>query len=733
MAKGGDIDFTPIDWFNGGLFDDDHALPVSANDIDALLTAARRDWSQIDPSILGTLFERGLDPAKRSQLGAHYTDRDKIMMIVRPVIIEPLEAEWAEALATMTALVDSAPKRTMERLLTPAQRGKATRTMADAAAIHSAFIERLANFRVLDPACGSGNFLYVALRSLKDIDHRANLDAEALGLPRGFPRVGPENVLGIELNPYAAELARVSVWIGEIQWMRRNGFDAARNPILRPLDTIACRDAVLNEDGTRAEWPEADVVVGNPPFLGNKKMIAELGEEYTRALRKAWPQVPGGVDLVCYWFASAWAMMESGRLQRAGLVSTNSIRGGANREVLKLIVQHARIFDAWSDEDWTVEGAAVRVSMVCFDALPSDHAAVLNGKTVPTIHSDLTGGADSTDLTKAGRLPSNMRVCFEGMKKYGDFDVPGSTAREWLKAPQNANGRSNADVVNPWIVALDVVRRPLDRWAVDFGSRSEEEAALYEQPFEHVRAHVLPAREKDRNDRTRRLWGQYERGRPELNSKLILLKRYIATPVVAKHRIFVWLPTAARPSNLVDAIARDDDTSFGILHARFHELWSLRMGTFLGVGNDPRYTPSTTFETFPFPKGLTPNIPAAAYADDLRAQAIAAAAARLNELRENWLNPADLIVREPEVVPGYPDRILPKDEEAAKELKKRTLTNLYNARLQWLVNAHAALDAAVADAYGWGDEWRAGTLNDDEILARLFRLNQERSSSEQSL
>jgi type II restriction/modification system DNA methylase subunit YeeA len=244
--KGGKVGFTAIDWFNGGLFEDDHVLPVTADDIDDLRTAARRDWSQIDPSILGTLFERGLDPDKRSQLGAHYTDREKIMMIVRPVIIEPLQAEWAEALATMTALIDKAPKQTKAKLLRGAELAKRTKAVASAQAIHEAFIERLSNFRVLDPACGSGNFLYVALRSLKDIEHRANLDAEALGLHRGFPRVGPECVLGIELNPYAAELARVSVWIGEIQWMRRNGFPAASNPILRPLDTIECRDAVLN-------------------------------------------------------------------------------------------------------------------------------------------------------------------------------------------------------------------------------------------------------------------------------------------------------------------------------------------------------------------------------------------------------------------------------------------------------------------------------------------------------
>lgn len=201
--------------------------------------------------------------------------------------------------------------------------------------------------------------------------------------------------------------------------------------------------------------------------------------------------------------------------------------------------------------------------------------------------------------------------------------------------------------------------------------------------------------------------------------------RYAATPRVAKHRLFVWLPAQTLPDCQLVVIARDDDTTFGILHSRFHELWSLRLCTWLGVGNDPRYTPSTTFETFPFPEGLTPNIPAADYADDPRAMAIATAAARLNELRENWLNPADLVRREPEVVPGYPDRILPVSPEAEKELKKRTLTNLYNARPTWLVNAHKALDEAVAAAYGWPAD-----LSDDEVLARLFALNQERAAAQ---
>lgn len=207
------------------------------------------------------------------------------------------------------------------------------------------------------------------------------------------------------------------------------------------------------------------------------------------------------------------------------------------------------------------------------------------------------------------------------------------------------------------------------------------------------------------------------------------LGRFIVTPRVAKHRFFVWVAKPTLPDTRLVVVAREDDTFFGCLSSRFHEKWSLATCSWHGVGNDPTYNAESCFETFPFPEGLTPDIPAADYADDPRAQAIAAAAARLNELRENWRNPADLVVREAEVVPGYPDRILPKDEEAAKELKKRTLTNLYNALPQWLANAHAALDAAVANAYGWGDDWRAGLMNDDEIFARLFALNQERHST----
>ena len=354
MASGGRVGFEPVAWFNGGLFDDDTVLPLDHTDIATVLAAAKLDWSEIDPSILGTLFERGLDPDKRSQRGAHYTDRDKIMLIVEPVIMRPWLAEWETAKAEIAVNLDKAT----------AAKSAATRTRRrrEAERLLSDFLKRLRAFTVLDPACGSGNFLYLALHALKDLEHRVQLEAEALGLEREFPAIGPANVRGIEINPYAAELARVSVWIGEIQWMRRNGFNESRDPILKPLDTIECRDAILTPEGGEPEWPESDVVIGNPPFLGGKLLIAGLGEEYVSKVFSTYAgRVPAEADLVTYWFVKTGEHMKAGRAKRAGFVATNSIRGGANRRALQAATADRPIFDAWSDEPWVIDGAAVRV------------------------------------------------------------------------------------------------------------------------------------------------------------------------------------------------------------------------------------------------------------------------------------------------------------------------------------------------------------------------------------
>ncbi len=707
MATGGRLGIEPVAWFNGGLFDTDTALPLDREGVETAIRAAALDWSEIDPSILGTLFERGLDPDKRSQLGAHYTDRDKIMRIVEPVIVRPLLAEWETAKAGIAGLV--------ERADAAGSRAARTRLWRQADRALRTFLERLRSFTVLDPACGSGNFLYLALHALKDIEHRVQLEAEELGLDRVFPEIGPANVKGIEINAYAAELARVSVWIGEIQWMRRNGFGVSTDPILDPLETIECRDAILTPDGTEPDWPEADVVIGNPPFLGAKLLLDGLGEDYTGRLRRVYEgALPQFSDLVCYWFHKAGKLVAGGRIGRAGLVATNSIRGGTNRAVLDWIDAHAAIFDAWSDEPWVVEGAAVRVSLISFAAKSSSLPVHLNGVKTDRISADLS--ANGADLTKAEKLIRNRNTAFIGDQKSGPFEVPGEVAREWLCLPANPNGRPNTDVLKPWVNGMDLTRRSAGKWIVDFGdSMSEADAALYEAPFAHVVEHVKPVRLGMRRERHRRYWWRHGETRPGMWRALHGLPRYIATPRVAKHRVFVLLDARVCPDSATVAIARDDDVTFGILHSRFHEAWSLRLGTWLGKGNDPRYTPTTTFETFPFPDGLSPDIPAADYASDPRAVAIAEAARRLVELRNRWLNPPEWVEWVDEPVPGYPKRPVARDDAAAKELKAQTLTNLYNARPQWLADVHADLDAAVAAAYGWD----AG-ISSDEALRNLL-------------
>ena len=579
------------------------------------------------------------------------------------------------------------------------------------------YLTKLRDFKVLDPACGSGNFLYLALQTLKDLEHRAILEAHALGMPRQFPAVGPEAVHGVELNPYAAELARVTVWIGEIQWMLQHGYNLNRHPVLRPLDTIEQRDAVINRDGSEPEWPAVNVIVGNPPFLGDKKMLGELGKDYVEKLRGLYVgRVPGGADLVCYWFEKARAQIEAGNAHQAGLVATNSIRGGANRTVLDRITENGRIFNAWSDEPWINEGAAVRVSLVCFGSADS---ARLDGKTVPTIHADLTAGGDGHggDLTSAQRLKSNIGISYIGPQKNGPFDITGSTARTWLTLP-NPHGKPNSVVVRPWSNGMDITRRPSDTWIVDFGGEmGENEAVLFETPFAHITEHVKPERVKNNRPVRAKYWWRHGEIMPAMRAALGQLPRYIGTPRVSKYRFFVWLPTAVLPDCQVVAIARSDDTTFGVLQSRLHELWSLGLCTWLGKGNDPRYTPTTTFETFPFPTGvLTDSDP------DSRFPVVAAAARRLNELRENWLNPPGWVERVPEVVAGYPDRLIAKPEYAA-ELKNRTLTNLYNLSPAWLAHAHTELDHTVAEAYGWTDY--SAAMSDEEILTRLLELNRQ--------
>ena len=606
----------------------------------------------------------------------------------------------------------------------------------------SRFLERLRTYRALDPACGSGNFLYLTLKALKDIELQVNLEAEAEGLERQHDVTGPHNVLGVEINEYAAELARVTVWIGELQWRIQHGYAFNTNPVLTSLNHIECRDALMNADGTEAPWPAAEAIVGNPPFVGDKKMRSELGGDYTERLRALYAgRVPGGADLVCYWFEKARAMIAAGSLQRAGFVSTNSVRGGKNREVLDQICETTRIFEAWGDEPWFNAGAAVRVSIVAFGQAIGTS---LDGKPVAGISADLRA-TDSVDSTVVSKLPANACTGFIGTQQNGPFTVSAVIAHAWLNTPAIGFIPASA-VMKPWRNGRDLTDRAAGLWIIDFGmSITEADAELIEGPFAHVSEHVKPMRLAGQRESRKKFWWRLGEPAPALRRALSPLERYVATPRVSKHRVWTYLPVAVLPDVQVVVVARGDDATFGILHSRFHELWSLRLGS--SLEDRPRYTPTSTFETFPFPPGLTPANTAnqrtqplangALIPADLdtstraHAEAIASAAKRLNDLRERWLNPPEWCNRVSEVVPlgmdrsPYPDRIVAKPGHE-KELSKRTLTNLYNERPTWLAKAHATLDAAVAAAYGWKDD---ATLTEDEILRRLLALNKERAAS----
>lgn len=688
----------PIRHFNGGLFADDVALGLTGQELRILAEAARLDWGSVEPAVFGTLFERSLDPEKRGQLGAQYTRKEDIMLVVEPVLIAPLRREWdgvskeVEELATATLPQDPrARTRAVNRIEGQAQ-GKL-----------DTFVGRIRSTRVLDPACGSGNFLYVSLSLLMDLEKEVSVFAGKYGKGPFFPEVGPHQVFGLELDPYANELAGVSVWIGYLQWLNQNGYGSPPDPVLGPMTNIREMDAVLgyNENGVpvEPEWPEAEVIVGNPPFLGDKRMRSALKDRYVDDLRKLYQnRVPGGADLVCYWFERGRRRIQGGRTSRVGLISTNGVRFGANRRVLERIKQTGDIFMAYPDRPWILDGAAVRVSMVGFDD-GSETTKTNDGHPVANINADLTS---NVDITVAKPLPENKNICFLGMMKSGPFDIEQDTATQMSNSPLNPNGRPNSDVVRPRLAGRDAARRPRENWIIDFGVMDEDEASLYELPFEYVRKHVKPLRDSNKEVRQRKYWWRHGRPRPALRTAIEGLDRCIVTPEVSKHRVFAFMDTSVVPDHKLHIFARADDYFFGVLHSRVHEVWSLAQGNWLGKGNDPSYSSSRTFETFPlpWPPGLEPEeVP--------RVHAISEVAKRLDTLRRNWLDP-------PDAVP--------------EELRKRTLTDLYNSRPAWLSGAHEALDKAVFSAYGWSED--PEQLSEEDMLGRLLTLNLERNAAE---
>ena len=661
MRTGGAFGTDAIPWFNGGLFDDSTALELSDNEVAALRLAARQDWSSVEPAIFGTLFERSLDPDKRAQIGAHYTSRQDIILVVDPVVMAPLRREWQAVVAEVEGLLErrraakgNMARRNINNLI--------SRNL-------QRFQEQLASIRILDPACGSGNFLYVAIQQLLEIEKEVITYAARPEVQLGLlPHVRPAQLHGIEINPYAAELAQVVIWIGYLQWMRDNGFGYPTSPILDRLQTIENRDAILDfvaqtpssgqaqdfvaqtpssgqaqdfvaqtpssgqaqvrapvpqRTPVPAEWPEADFIIGNPPFLGSKVFRQNgLPDDYVAAMYAAY-ELPKTSDLCCYWFEQARRAIEKRPATRVGLLATQGIRGGDNRTVLERIKNSGDIFMAWSDRDWILDGANVHVSILGFGAKPvaqtppsgvvaqtppSGQAQVrapvlqgpvLDGRPVCHINADLTSDEDTA---KAMVLPENASIAFMGDTKGGAFDITCAEASQILAQP-NPNGKPNSVVATPWINGSDITKRDRGMWIIDFGCEMPmQEAAAYEAPFRLVAERVQPQRAKNRRAAYAQRWWIHVEARPAMRQAINRMSRFGITCRVSKHRVFEWRQNPTLPDSATFVFARSDDYFFGVLHSSIHEVWARRMGTQLReVESGFRYTPTTCFETFPLP------------------------------------------------------------------------------------------------------------------------------------
>ena len=681
MAKGGLFGHHKLRHFNGHLFEEATVFELTDAERRLLVDAAEADWQFVEPSIMGTLFARGLDPDQLAALGAQYTGRDDIVTLVEPVLMAPFRREWSalksvgadvrrlpqpltgpggqapdgapifNRLSASTTLKagwkpalqfpDSLPPVGADVRRPPSSPNSAAQSppspqppnVGSYKAKLAAFLQKLRAIIVMDPACGSGNFLYVALQMLLDLEKEVITYAGQLGISFQ-PEVGVHQLRALEINPYAYELAQVTVQIGHLQWLRANGFPLDRSPVLQNLDGFHNEDALLvphyrskaktlkeAQTGehaadtalkfyTERDWPACDVIVGNPPFLGNKRLRSELGDAYTKALFDTFgDRLPATSDLCCYWFEKARDLIAHGKCRRAGLLATTGSKQVSSRAAFERIQKSGRIFFVISDRDWFDAGTAVRICMVGFAGSDSDDKPTLDGKEVVRINADLTSGLDTT---RKQYLRANEKLSFMGTTKVGDFDITHEQAVKLLGGV-NPHGKPNSDVLRPYLNGRDLVQTDSERWVVDFGVGTPvEAAALYEAPFKHIVECVKPQREQN-NDKWRRShWWLLGRTLPDFREATAKLSRYIGTPCVSKHRVFVWLNTTYLPDAKVIAIAFDDDYRFGLLHSRIHELWTLATCGWHGKGNDATYNPTECFETFPFP-----------FADDLRPVAAA--------------------------------------------------------------------------------------------------------------
>ncbi|MFO0608506.1 MAG: type IIL restriction-modification enzyme MmeI [Polyangiales bacterium] len=792
MNDGADVPFLGrLLKFNGGLFRDQQAIALPAAHLRLLHEAAACDWRDVEPAIFGTLLERALDPRERHRLGAHYTPRAYVERLVRPTLEEPLRAEWDAVRAEVQRLVaagddpddDVKPKGKGKSLkAAPTAQVQAQRVKRAAAAVR-AFHARLCAVRVLDPACGSGNFLYVSMEVMKRVESEviAQLAALVPATEMLFlegATVTPRQFLGVEKKPWAKEIAELVLWIGFLQWharTRRNadGKVAWIEPVLQDLHNIECRDAVLAWDGEqpvldeagkpvtrwdgvttkkhpvtgedvpdesarvllttlvrprRAAWPQADFIVGNPPFVGGWKLRQVLGDGYVAALRETHDDVPDACDLVMYWWNHAAKLVREDAARRFGLVTTTTISQVQGRRVTQPFLDEGgglSLVFAVNDHPWSTDrygsagdNAEVRVAMTTLargrvdgvlGRVVREHTNDRGELVVDVdesqrgrINADLRIGADV-----AGALPlrANDRVCSPGVKLHG---------AGFIVTPEEARALGLGTVpglerhIRVYRNGKDLAATPRGVMVIDlFGLTDVEVQERFPRVYQRVLETVKPERDHNPREVRRKNWWLFGETVPLLRGALRGLRRYIATPETARRRYFVRLDESVLPDNAVVVIASDDPFHFGVLSSRIHAAWALAAGGGLGVRHEPRYSKTRCFDPFPFPEAAAAQRKRVA---DLAERLDAHRAARLAEHPSLTLNALYATLAKLRAGEALAD----KD----KALHDQGLVSV-------LRQLHDELDAAVFDAYGW-----PATLTDEEILERVVALNAERAAEE---
>jgi len=739
--------------FNGKLFKQPDVLPLDRDQIGLLREAAGADWTLVEPAIFGTLLERALDPAERHSLGAHYTPRPYVERLVLPTVIEPLRERWANVQAAALLL---------------ANEGKAAAALAEIDAFH----HQLCSVRVLDPACGSANFLYVTLEHMKRLEGEVLDFAHSIGQTLGGSQqrleaegltVDPHQFLGLELNPRAAAIAELVLWIGYLQWhFRTRSAGLPPSPILRDFKNIECRDAVLAHDGSefvcdangipqsrwdgkttkahaitgeqvpdesarqpllryknprRAQWPAADYIVGNPPFIGAATLRAALGDGYVEALRSTWPEVPESADYVMYWWQHAAALVNAGAVQRFGFITTNSLKQTFNRRIVQQALDSGlHLAFAIPDHPWvdSAYGAAVRIAMTVGSATKNGDGRLL------TVTGEREAGGEGLEVTldsRSGKLHADLRMGAEvsdakPLRANEDISNRGFClfGAGFIVASEEA-ARLEADApIKDYRNGRDLTDRPRGVKVIDlFGLTAADVRSRYPATYQWVYERVKPERDTNKRESRRKNWWLFGEPNPKLRVQFAGLPRYIATVETAKHRTFQFLDTAIAPDNKLICIALDDAYPLGVLSSAVHVVWALAAGSNLGVGNDPVYVKTRCFETFPFPDA-TP---------DQQAR-IRALAEQLDAHRKRQQ------AQHPTLTLTGIYNVLAKIR-TGEALTAKDKTIHEQGLVSVLQTLHDELDAAVLAAYGWSD---LPATASEALLERLVALNAERAREE---